>query len=831
MTRLGLALALLATGALWLACQGGVLVKAGNNFPCDFSQPQGTRDGACAPGEVCGVDDLCRAFHYEGPQFEAQPNGAPIPDFGTALQLHPGTLDQPVLALTHRGKLHTGTDDDHGIVLMAGPAAGEATVAAVTLGADTSVTTAPYPGDPGLLFSAAQPADWFATVVGNPMMNNQTVITDPFPDGGGVTTTLRLLGMTVDKGERLRTGGGSAVLLRTDTAMSTAGEFGLGGTYFPLDVPNGCVALPDGGCTSASGELDGGTFHPLEVRYLPLSAPPLQDLLMLGDDGFYLRRAGKLGRVSAPDVAMPPLQGTRPTLRTDVTGSIWAFTRAGGDFGFVQRPLSTWRLDLHGASIQRLWNDCSPCGKNGRILAFTPTLNGAPEVQVLCGNRLAAQTDETFTLTRVVGSAAIDETEDCLLEPADAPFSLSQLNFISARFAPPPLGLTEAVQDDANGGGILLGGKLGQLWGGDSLTDALPFFLERTPVAFGTFETDTGDVVPVALTDRYLALPRVSGLGFEVVDIHKAADVALAENVVVGAMMGLAPGWGVLTSADTAYISAPLDGGQFTLQFGPRLVDGRGGPGLSPYFAEAALAQDGGPLSFVMTANDSLYFTPVPPLLTDTPAVLPGVTPQLTPAPGSPIHSMALERSAVGTDGVNRVRGYLIAGRQLFLFTLDGTPARWTATPILLQGGEPVEVWMDNPLGGLGRVGFSDGEVFTLPGGFLLTNPLPRGDGGMAPQVTDYENLGGWPVAMTTSGLYCAQWEKVGMHLQNRFPDGGEGKAMDWQEVTLPDGGRPWLNQNARVQVVRHPQGDGGFVFALYVYTDQQVLRVGTLER
>src|SRR5581483_4807093 len=115
----------------------------------------------------------------------------------------------------------------------------------------------------------------------------------------------------------------------------------------------------------------------------------------------------------------------------------------------------------------------------------------------------------------------------------------------------------------------------------------------------------------------------------------------------------------------------------------------------------------------------------------------------------SPIRSMTLERSAVGTDGVSRVRGYLIAGRQLFLVTFDGTPPRWTATPLLLQGGQPVEVWMDNPLGGLGRVGYGDGEVFTLPGGFLLTNPLPRGDGGTAPQVLDYENLGGWPVAMT----------------------------------------------------------------------------------
>jgi hypothetical protein len=131
---------------------------------------------------------------------------------------------------------------------------------------------------------------------------------------------------------------------------------------------------------------------------------------------------------------------------------------------------------------------------------------------------------------------------------------------------------------------------------------------------------------------------------------------------------------------------------------------------------------------------------------------------------------------------------------------------------------------MDNPLGGLGRVGYRDGEIFTLPGGFLLANPLPHGDGGTAPQVTDFENLGGWPVAMTDQGLFVALWEQIGVHLQNRFPDGGEGKAMDWTKVTLPDGSEPWLGKNARLQVVQR-----GKVFHLLVYTDDQVLDVGTL--
>ena len=67
----------------------------------------------------------------------------------------------------------------------------------------------------------------------------------------------------------------------------------------------------------------------------------------------------------------------------------------------------------------------------------------------------------------------------------------------------------------------------------------------------------------------------------------------------------------------------------------------------------------------------------------------------------------------------------------------------WSAALDLLKQG-----FLASFFGGLGRVGYRDGEVFTLPGGFLLVNELPR-DAGLPPQVLDYENLGGWPVAMT----------------------------------------------------------------------------------
>jgi hypothetical protein len=122
--------------------------------------------------------------------------------------------------------------------------------------------------------------------------------------------------------------------------------------------------------------------------------------------------------------------------------------------------------------------------------------------------------------------------------------------------------------------------------------------------------------------------------------------------------------------------------------------------------------------------------------------------------------------------------------------------------------------------------------VFTLPGGFLLVNELPRDAGVKPPQVLDYENLGGWPIAMTSNGLFEAHYEVLdGGRLVNRFEDGGVGRAMNWRRLTLPDGGEPWDGKTSRLQVTQDTAPDGRRMFHLLVYTAEQVLEVGTLIR
>jgi len=216
----------------------------------------------------------------------------------------------------------------------------------------------------------------------------------------------------------------------------------------------------------------------------------------------------------------------------------------------------------------------------------------------------------------------------------------------------------------------------------------------------------------------------------------------------------------------------------------------------------------------------------------------PELAPVLTPEPSVPIRSLALERTALGTDGVNYARGYLVTSRNVFAWELGGEPSHWSATPVQLGSGQPVEMWFDTRLSALGRVGYADGQVFTLPSGFQLTYPIPENDAGVAGTVLDYENLGGWPVAYTTTGLYIAQWKIVDGKLQNRFDDGSRNMPMTWQRVTMPDGSEPWLKKDAsgRVEaaraklfVAKDPKDVNNLTpYRLLVFLDDKVLQVAT---
>jgi hypothetical protein len=762
-----------------------VLVEPGNDFPCDFSKPPGERDGACSPGDVCGVDNRCQRYVYEGPQFEGLPT---FPDFDAGASLHPLVLRDTV--------------EQVAAVAGEGRTLAVRTVKGAFLVREGEVEAVPLASDPGLLdvVPVVQPQAGLL-LVGRRLTGEVVLVSSGRPvqelrPGGPVARAVRLRGFE------------SKVFSELGTAWVVAERPGGGELGFVRTTPFSYVPMAQG-------------------RFLDV-APAPRIALALPRAAVALSADGLVG-VGADGGLETLASGTfdRPALlQTDGNGNVYAaLSRRGGNWA-----LTTWQVIRTGTTftVEAPWSDCVPCpgGRDlGVPLALTPGVDlTGPFVEVLCPSGLIRVRGAT---TSGVGGA-------CLTETAGLPFDLAAL---AREERTPDLvpatdgGVFVAEQDFANPSAFVAGGRQGQLWLGDRLSTARPVFLDRVPRdVVGVSRPEPG---LVALTDQGLfARPLVAGPrsnGFRTVG--EGRSTAIAGLVHEG------DGWAVTDRGDVVRIGLG-DGGSASLEFGPTLVDGRGAPVTRVLHGEAVVRSDGGLISMVIAADDSLFIVPgsVPLAALASSSGTAGA--QLTPEPSVAIASLALERTALATNGVDRFRGYLVTSRSVYEFTLGGSPLRWSTKRLTLSGAEPLEVWFDNPRGGLARAGYRDGTVFSIPGGFQLTEPLPGGDAGVPAAVRDYENLGGWPVALTTTGLYLARWDALASgRLDNRFADGGVNKPMPWREVRLPDGTRPWLKPGSaeshpgKLFVLAEPQTleDGVYrrVFRLFVFLPTQVLEVG----
>lgn len=810
----GLALGLAA------ACTG-LLVDKGNAYPCDFSEPEGERDRACPPGFVCGVNDLCHRFQYEGPQFEGVPP-SPVLDGGALV--FPRLLRGPVTAV-----LPDALGDRHLAALVA-QNGGELYELTGALQVEKKGT--PPPG----VTSGGSFEDGLLVLFEN---GRAALLSEGKPPEEVQTTapvTFEALRIAHPEGA----GSYAAALL--PASSGPAGEV--------VRMPSGELRLRP---FTLSFSTDAGVMTPAprEVRWFargllerPSAGPELVPVV-LAPPGFFYRktRGADLDPTTDQWVRLNPdeelwLPGPH-LFRHNRAGTLWAVATGDPREGAsAKRPqvLSTWRLarTSAGTSVERAWTDCRPCG-GGHIVTFTPVVLGETSVEVLC----EANQTATRSIVRVTGALTPTPLSPCVTEPVAEPIPLADLSVSDGG---------RYVVDQTLGGLQVLGGRHGQLWGGDRLSTLAPHALDRVPLALGTvdlpdagfpglaLEREERGRQPMAITDRAFALP-VSPNGYASLRLEELSEWAFDLQASPRAPIGEGSGWLILSTADLARVSLRPDAGSpIELGFGPRLVDGRGAPAREPFFGEAFLDEQGKLVSVILTADDSLYFYPDPAEPKPTANALPPLSPQLTPEPGFPIRSMTLERSALGTDGVRYVRGYLVTSRNLYEYTLGGQPARWSARALVLSPGEPVEVWMDHPKGGLGRVGYRDGTVFTLPGGFPLVAALTAADGG-TDRVLDYENLGGWPVALAESGLHVAQWDRLpDGGLDRQFPDGGPGRAMTWRPVTLPDGGQPWRGGAGRLHVLRRPPVVEGetkaTTFVLFVYAEHgRVYEVGSLTR
>jgi hypothetical protein len=822
--------------ALVTAACTSLLTDKGNAFPCD---PRSAAAAQCAPGEICNVNGVCQRFQYEGPQFEG-PAQLPVLDGGVGV--HPLVFNDFV----SQTSTSLSNENDVGAV---------------------SIT-----GNGPLLRSH----DYQGAVRAFPQVASEQFVFDEqvaifvaHEAAVGDAQRLRFIrpdGMVVPVPENPPLLPNSGLSLRAaaglDDAFPAVGVLreGAAGPAFGV-IAKATLGNPE----VVFGEIstDGGqVVKPLDARWVVRRPQPFP--LFLADDGFYGRAApwvpGPLTVDKLNSEAFGPLPKEsiallKPVLRHEATGSIWAASFIhlehfpDGGVNPLRPPvhaLSVWTLSRDGnaLSLKRLWNDCAPC-QSGVIVAFTPTVrNTGAAVDVFC-----AIADQGFSLTQVVGSLAVDPSRACQASSISPPFALSEVSRFKARGDVLPRPVVDVTQGDR----LTIGGAHGQVWNGKSLSTMRPVFLDRTPFAVGevTVPSDAGFLTAGR---RLAALTEVgvfadySQNGLARVNVNDFSQVPLGEDVTVQGILGGRQGWFLLSTGDVArFAEGTGDAGPaMSLTYGPSLVTARGDRAQSPYFGEVLNGFDGGVLSLVVSADDSVYFLPFP-----QGTLVPGqsgtAVPVLTPEPSSPIRSLAIEHSALATNGIDRLRGYLVTARNLYSFSMSGIPIRGSAEPIVLGTGEPVEVWMDNPRGGLARVGYRDGEIFTLPGGFRLVEPL-IGDGGTRLQVADYENLGGWPVALTNDGLFVAYWDKgENNELLNKDSSGNLTLPMPWHEAFLGDGGAPWKGRQSRLFVregaveflaqTPNPRDGGPPLqptrqrFTLYAFVGPAVYEVGTLTR
>ena len=801
-------LMLLACALLAASCNG-LFIEHGNNYPCDFSEPPGTRDHVCQPGDICGIHNLCQKFIYEGPRFEGV---ATLPEYGPGTSegelLHPLVLNQPV-----------------------------------------GLISGDLPVSPASKFFVRQGTDFFGVRAGH-VLPNLTVLPSFLPPGFGPTPIPQTFHDSVV--------GPAHVLFRSATGHLAVGQLGspttdpvrVSGVPLSVAVVQGArvielplpgTSLPIAWETNSVGSVQQrGNGWDYEVwttgnRVFDVAALTLPGRLWvftLGIDSVEVidARDARDAGVSLA-ASMDSLAATAGSLKTDQATRVISAIRSAPTPVSLD-VLSTFQVNVtgEGPQLSSPWPDCTPCDTGERVELMAPSVrSGAPTVDVVCvGNGLRLP-----TALRVFGSVALTQLDACLTEELSTPVPFS-------RVAINPSGISHWDSQ----WGLLVGGRHGEVWWGNTLDTLEPEFLDRVPRDIAPANAG-GTPALTVIADDYLAVQQNeentedSGErlnGFRRVPL---GELGVAENARLAGFVHGVNGWAVDSSGMLvrANLAKNLASNVPRLQSGLRLVSASDELIRHSIGGEAFTESDGGPIGFFVAADDSLYFVPHPDeyLKPENEGLSQG--PDLTPEPSVPIRSLALERTPLGTDGLARGRGYLVTSRSVYAWELSGQPASWSSTPLDLAVGEPVEVWFDATRSALGRVGYRDGQIYSLPGGYPLVEAL-KGAKGEVPLVLDYENLGGWPVAYATTGLFIAGWDQVDGKLQNRFPKGVT-RPMTWREVTLPDGGTPWARNLTGAGTVRLPRAkpgklfvardgpaDGGELYRLLLFTDDEVRQV-----
>jgi hypothetical protein len=726
-----------------LACSGGVSVDQGNAFPCDFSQGVAERDRACPTGWVCGVANLCQEKAEEG-----VPHGLPLPVVGDPQRVSPALIDFPITAIA---------GDSTGTRFFVGGDGGTFALNAASVMLQPDGTPLPLPA----LEQGAFANDVLGQGLQGVLLSGGQATALSFPDtvpsllGGALATAPQAIGAFDSLGVHVQ-GPGSSTLLAT---VSDAGTL-LQSLHFASGAPvlGGPFVLPDAGAVS--------DFQPLPY------AGTLYELALAGmsDAGeIDVRFSGKAWDMLAPLPAVAPDSGT-PRLRTSRDSRVIACAYASGVTSTGVAPpllhafgLATGAANSSGLALNELWSACVPC--SGKVLGVNPLSIGGSSVEVLCRDATG-----NGTLVDVIGS---NGATTCVRAPVAGVVDADEITSV----------------DSSTNGQLSAGGQHGQIWVGESFQTLSPVFLDRSATV-GPLRVPLpdGGAGPGFgwMADGTLFVP-VSNNGFMNVALLDPKGQLPADFLPSGHVKK-SVGWFVNASGAVLWMDAStLEGGRPVVRFGPSMIGPDGFAAAGPFSGfgvalpqvRSTILADGGALvsagsgggTLVLSADDSLYAWNV-----DVSALTSGgpngdhLFPVLTPEPGFPIHSLDF----IDSDGGSTIEGYVATLNSVYRVEYSGSPLRWSATQIVLPG-RPVNVWTANDGTRHGRVGFQDGTVFTLPGAFPLTGPLPAGADGGSDPVLGFSDLLGWPLARTQSALF------VGVP-----GDAGVEGLLSWQPLFSP---------------------------------------------
>ena len=262
----------------------------------------------------------------------------------------------------------------------------------------------------------------------------------------------------------------------------------------------------------------------------------------------------------------------------------------------------------------------------------------------------------------------------------------------------------------------------------------------------------------VAFT-RDIAAVRVPGVGLQ---------TRQPSQIVAG--VASVPQWVISEARELIDLSGPAP-------FGDWRSIGVIGSQLTPFnppFSSAAAVSRTGRRAVIVTAASSLFAAEVNSATAiDVPATIP-----LRLVSPSPIVSVAFPLDAPADS---YLAGYAVTANGLLKLSAD-TATHWTFAPIPLPTAlTPVSVWFT---GNRGRVGFSNGSVYSLPSRVEIAAALPDD------VAVDFTQACGQQFLLASHGLF--RLEPV------------PGKAAgQWRPVSLPIGGSPNAFEGGRIHGLR----------------------------